>query len=272
MAEQEQDRQPDEEIVQGGPGAEPETEQAPAEESASPGPATEKVKLADTEFELPPEVALALKKEREQRDIEAQRRLSEQSQELGELRKLIEQRVPEPQSEPEPDDPLVGVGDRLFDNPDATVQEIVAAAVAKAMEQTEKKFTDLTAQQQQQAQQQQFWDSFYRDNNDLRREDDHWIVSAVGQEFAGELDPMPISQAKERLAELTRARILNIAKRGQSSNQARPVEAASPPTQTQEGDQEPQVHGSLTDTLKAKRAKRIAAKRAQATGGPPLKE
>lgn len=67
--------------------------------------------------------------------------------------------------------------------------------------------------------QKEFWGDFYRTNSDLKDYD--FIVKAVMSKNAAELSPMSTEEGSDRLAELAREQLLNIAKKvskGKSKN------------------------------------------------------
>lgn len=65
---------------------------------------------------------------------------------------------------------------------------------------------DVRAEYSKTAGQQQFWSDFYTENDDLKQEDD--LVRLVLNQNIGTLADMPVAEAKTKLADLTRQRIL----------------------------------------------------------------
>lgn len=58
-----------------------------------------------------------------------------------------------------------------------------------------------------------FWDDFYRENPSFDRAKDDWVTKAIIAERQAELAPLPVPEAKKRLAQYTSERLLDIHRR-----------------------------------------------------------
>jgi hypothetical protein len=104
-----------------------------------------------------------------------------------------------------------------------------------------------------------FWDNFYRDNADLKDDDD--LVQSTLQKNMAELGNMPVDKAMGRLAELTRDRIMGfMKKRKEPRGQNRAIAEGSNPPSIPRGpvvdDDEDAKQTTMGDLLKSRRAKR----------------
>lgn len=99
-----------------------------------------------------------------------------------------------------------------------------------------------------------FWNGFYKANDDLKDDDD--LVKATLQKHLGELADMPVSKAAERLAELTRERIMRYTGQTPKGGKKAVTEGAGQPTPGRKAP-EPQKAVTLSDIIRARRAKRL---------------
>jgi hypothetical protein len=154
--------------------------------------------------------------------------------------------MPQPQPDPEPDwDKL------LFDNPKEALR-LHGERVARDIE------AKMTKRYQQDVGERDFWTEFYRDNPDLKNDDD--LVKATMQKNMAELAVLVVPDASKKLAELTRARILGYAQL--NGRQPRPatrtrVEGQGSTTERQPAP-EPERPATLGDVLKARRTMRTS--------------
>lgn len=105
---------------------------------------------------------------------------------------------------------------------------------------------------------QRFWTDFYKKNPDL--EEDRDLVELTLNSNLSNLANLPVAEAIEQLADLTRQRILRYSGGGQQkSRQKKPVvEGAESPKPKPPKNEEPNVT-SLSDLIKARKAKRTTA-------------
>lgn len=99
-----------------------------------------------------------------------------------------------------------------------------------------------------------FWGDFYKAHDDLKEDDD--IVKATLQKHLGELADLPVKKASERLAELTRERIMRYTGQTPKGGKKAVTEGAGQPTPGRKAP-EPQKAVTLSDIIRARRAKRI---------------
>lgn len=128
-------------------------------------------------------------------------RLARQERELEELRKRTPPPTPkDPAPRPQADD--FNWDEELFRNPRKTLEkhgQMVAEQVTK----------QLTSQYQRDRGTQKFWEEFYEKHPDLKQ--DHDLIEVTLNSNLSKLATMQVPDAIERLAELTRDRILRYA-------------------------------------------------------------
>ena len=233
-------------ILAGGPGGEmapAPPQQTPPADPPSP-PSRVKMKLGGREVELEPEIAEVV----QSREREFQQKLSEHSNELGELRRFrqsVQQTVTPPAAPQAPE-----LETLLFENPKAALSRL-------RQEITE----DVTQQYRQDQHRQQFWRDFYRANDDLDSSDE-LMVQAVMSSHWGELQALPMSEAIKRIGDMTRNEILRISKKLKTGGETLPVnraivEGAGVPAPKRTASTEPDdgIH-SLSDVLRKRREQR----------------
>jgi hypothetical protein len=199
------------------------------------------------EFVVDPNLAQAL----QAREQGFNRKLSETSQELGELRKLRQQVAQPPPAQPtQPAQPDIAT--LLFTDP--------AQALAIHEQQIMAKISQAY---QADVNQRKFWADFYADNDDLDPAVDDKLVKVVMQENYTELNSLPLSDARKKLADLTRHEILRLTQRNKQPTQpgGPMVEPASPRTPQVPQPETQQPVRSLTDLIMAKRAQRTNGRR-----------
>lgn len=250
MAEKKgQEPQPPVEPISGGP--------AETTPETTPAPKYVPIKYGDKEIPVSEEAAQAW----EQREREYARKFSERSDELGQLRKWkasVEQTITPKPAEPD-------LNTLWFENPTKAaelIQEQTYQRVASEYEKREK------ARAQQEALD-RFFDGFYRKNDDLR--EDEWVVKGVMSEHFDELADLPTVKAQEKLADLTRERIIKLTRKVKVSEPdnprsraglSEPASGERPPRPTRSEDDGPK---SLGDVIKARaEARRKASVRTAA--------
>lgn len=221
--------------VVGGPGAEPEP----------PQPKLVTVKHGGRELQVSEDVAAVW----QEREREYEQRMSKQGAELGEYRKRWQQVEPllkQPETPKEPD-----INTLWFENPQAAYQKIVTDVETK-----------IEAKYRQDQAFRSFWDGFYRKHDDLREDD--WVAKTVFQENFNELAELTPDKAQEKLGELTREKILRVARKFKTTddNRTRPtlLEPASgdrPPRPTR--NEEDEGPNSISELIQQRRAARRAA-------------
>ena len=192
---------PDEGLLVGGPHGQP----PPPEEGGEPAtPSAETVKLAGKEFALDPEVAQAI----QAREQEMQRKLTEHSQELGDLRRRDQERLAAEEAARKAAMPQQDISSRLFEQPEVVLNELEERIVNR-----------MTGMYAQQTSQNDFWQSFYAQNPDLDRLTDHFIVQAVLNQHMPELQAASTKtgEAQAKLGELTRTQILRLSQKQSQS-------------------------------------------------------
>lgn len=98
-----------------------------------------------------------------------------------------------------------------------------------------------------------FWSAFYTDHADLKGDDD--IVKAILQANLADLAPMPVKAAGDKLAELTRSRILKYTG-GKLPGGKKAVAEGNGQGVPVKKDPEPDKVVTLSQLLRARRAKR----------------
>lgn len=174
-----------------------------------------------------------------------QDQLARVQQELDSTRRQIPPPQPKPQVlEEEPDwDKL------LYDDPKKAMQlhgEMIARKVTQ----------DLTTRYERDKGTDKFWSNFYAKHDDLKKDDD--LVKVLLQANLPTLANIPVDEAMDKLADLTRDRILRYSGgRAPSGKKAR-AEGAEPPSAKRP---EPDTNKptSLSDIIKARRSKRATA-------------
>jgi hypothetical protein len=148
---------------------------------------------------------------------ELQSKFDRQERELQELRRAAQPPAP-PSKDPDDD---IDWDQEFFNSP--------KKALARHAEIVEKRVTNrLTSAYQRDRSTQTFWDQFYDKHPDLKQ--DHDLVDVTLKSNLAEMSSMPVTQAMERLADLTRDRILRYAGGGTKPRAPKArAEGASPP-------------------------------------------
>lgn len=176
------------EPIQGGPGGEPEQR---------PEPKLVAVKYGGREMQVPEDVASAWS----EREREFEQRFSRQGAELGDLRKRwqsVEETTRSSTRREEPKEPDINT--LWFENPQKAA-ELIEQRITSGIESRYRQDQALKG----------FWDGFYRANDDLR--EDEWVVQGVFRDHFDEIADLPRTKAQEKLAELTREKILRLTRK-----------------------------------------------------------
>jgi hypothetical protein len=99
-----------------------------------------------------------------------------------------------------------------------------------------------------------FWGSFYKEHDDLKDDDD--LVKATLTKHLSELADLPVKKASERLAELTRERIMRYTGQNPKGGKKAVTEGAAPPSPGKKEPEKAKVV-TLSDIIRARRAKRV---------------
>jgi len=231
--------------VVGGPGGDP---------TGSPvQPQGIEVTLNGRQFMVSPEIADAMGV----RDRQIDAKLSENSRELGELRKLKPAPDPNPNPNPDPDPQPPSRGDRFFEDPDAVLNER-----DKALE--ERIVTRVTTAYTRDKAQNDFWNDLYKANTDLDRATDHTLVRGIMQDNYAEIEHMNTPEAITKIADLTRQRILSMSRRMKATSPSEPsrtvVEPTGGPTGSPPAPNAEERPTSLGGVIKKRQQNRAAAR------------
>lgn len=163
-----------------------------------------------------------------------------------ELRKSIPRPPSSPAQQDEEDD--VDWEKELFANPKAAMTKAMAMATQRAEK-------NIRAEVQRDSGTRDFWNEFYRKNNDLR--DDHDLVEVILNKNLPELSDLPIDKGYERLAELTRDRIMRYMNAPKGGRKATAEGASAIPGEpkVRKVPEEAKIK-SLSDILKERRQRR----------------
>ena len=227
-------------VIQGGP------ETAPPAEPKRPAadePKLVAVKLSGREFNLPEDVAQAL----QAREQEFGQKLSEHSNELGELRKFrqsVQQTVIPPQ------DQKRDLGTLLFENPNE--------ALGRLRQEIKEEMRMEYGRDQSE---QKFWQGLYRKHDDLEGEET--LIRAVMQQHWGDLQALPVGDAQDKIADMTRSEILRISKKLRSGKdeelpQDRAVVEGAGSAAPRRKAAEPEGPKSLSEVIRANRTRRLS--------------
>lgn len=156
-------------------------------------------------------------------------------------------RAPAPAPAPTPKEPEIDWEDLMFKDPkeyNRLLRENVKKEIAN----------ELRGEYQKDQGTKDFWNAFYTDHPDLKGDDD--LVKTILNSNLSDLAPMPVKAAGDKLAELTRARILKYTGGKMPAGKKVVTEGAGSPTPPKKETQ-PNAVVSLSDLLRARRAKRM---------------
>lgn len=157
---------------------------------------------------------------------------------------------PKKEEEPEPDWEKM-----LYDDPKAFVSTL-SGRIAKQVS------TELGTKYQRDQGEKEFWSDFYSENDDLREDRD--LVQATLSSNLNILGDMPVSQARKKLADLTRERIMRYTGKREKKDGEEPkarVEGARSPRAPQKPAKDDKVV-TLSDIIRNRRANRMKARTA----------
>jgi hypothetical protein len=227
----------------------------------APEPKTEdtiaEIDVGGQKFVVDPALAAALKKTQRQEED----RYSVLQTNLQKLQDEVRQKGSPVPSEA-PKDELMGNTDLLFSNPEAFL--------AKFQERIETKVkTELTTEYQRAEGRKQFWDTFYKTNDDIKRES-QLLVDAVMNRDYEELAALPVGRQFEALGEKVREEMLKIVgKKKSDDSQSGPkprLEGGSTPSPRPAPGATPQASNqvvSISDIVREKREARVKARTKQ---------
>lgn len=155
---------------------------------------------------------------------EMQARLDRQEQELQQLRRSTAPPQPKETTPSAPPSVLDEAEDRLYREPKKFLAEFGNEVASRVTEQVTK---SLTSQYQRDRGTQKFWEDFYQAHPDLKV--DHDLVEVVLNSNLAEMSSIPVPKAMERLADLTRERILRYTGGAGKSKPKAKAEGAAPP-------------------------------------------
>ena len=188
-----------------------------------------------------------------QGDSKPEPKLDPRDQELQALRSTVNElqssiaslRSPQPKApepEPEPD-----WEDLMFKDP-RKYHQMLRDSVKKEIS------TELRGEYQKDQGTQQFWSAFYKDHKDLEGDDD--LVRATLQANLADLAPMPVKAAGDKLAELTRNRILRYTGGKIPSGKKAVAEGQGNPTPKKVAP-EPSTVVTLSQLIRARKERRM---------------
>jgi hypothetical protein len=181
----------DAEVLSGGPGIES------PEPKESPAPVTrKKVKLSGNEYEVDDALSAAI----EAREAEFQRKLSEQSEEVGRARDIISKWKPiETKSEVKDEDEELAA--LMFENPKEAIKRIRQTTVKEV----EAKYNADQGQRE-------FWQDFYAAHPELRHAG--WVAQQVLTQNFESWRTLSVRASIEKLAVATKEQILALNQEG----------------------------------------------------------
>lgn len=152
-------------------------------------------------------------------------------------------RTPKPKvvQQPEPD-----WEDLLFTDPKAAVS-LIKKTIRDELT------SELTTTYKRDQGEKAFWDDFYKAHDDLKDDDD--LVRATLNKNLSDLADLPVKKAAEKLAELTRERIMRYTGNNPKGGKKAVTEGAGQPTKGKVEPEKPKVV-TLSDIIRARRAKR----------------
>lgn len=172
------------EVVQGGPGLE-------APETEVPLVSKKKVKLSGKEFELDSDIAAAL----EEREAEFQKKLSEQSEEVGRARTILETYNRPVVTTNEPVDEDEEIAKLMFENPVAAVKKIRQSTMKEA-----------EARYEKDQGQREYWQMFVSQYPELKNA--LWVAQQVLSNNFNAWRSKTVNETLKLLAQATKEQIL----------------------------------------------------------------
>ncbi len=160
------------------------------------------VKISGTDYTMSPEAAAALYA----REDEFNKKLSEHSAELGDLRKRAETPAVSPEVTPSEN-----IEELLFENPRKAV-EIIEANITE----------NILKQYNQMKAEQDFFTEFYKINPDINRDTDHFLVESKLKAMWNTHQHLSLTEFSERLANEVRSYLLSVRKTTPSNIEVKP--------------------------------------------------
>lgn len=221
--------------------------------AADDAPKAEKVSVGGKEFEVPADLAAAIKAARS----EAESKTTEGAAREAELRRQLEAATKKPatgddKGDKDPNDELA---DLIFTDPKAALKALESRIMAAVEGKTAMKSAQAA-----------FWQQFYEKNPELKGAE--LVVEGVMGKNMGVLNPLPVEKASERLAELAHETLLKLGVNKKQSKKGKQAEGGtestggrSKDTDDVSEDSRSQQSGGISATLKARQqARRDAAR------------
>lgn len=174
------------------------------------------------------------------------KRLDDQQRELENLRRQTPPAQPKPQPEPKNEDDI-DWEELLYKDPKKAL-ELHGQRVAQQVT------TQIRNEYQKEKGTEKFWNGFYEKHKDLKA--DHDLVDMTLKANLNTLANIPIDEAMEKLADLTRTRIMRYAGNKAPGKKVR-VEGSDPPRPKKE-EVPSDKPSSLSDIIKARKSSRRA--------------
>lgn len=242
----------DADVMIGAPGAEPPREPAPEPQP----PTTTKLKLGGKEYDVTPDVAEAIESYRRELNERDGRRGSEVERirrEMEDLRKT----VTKPAEPKQPDAPLPPNPLLVLQDPEAYQREMLAyvnAVNAQRDQALRQEYTQAEQTRQQELDRKMNWDrhvaKFYQTHPDLVGEED--LVDIVWRQNFDEIRDLPVTDGFERIADLTRNRILRYAGKAKDAPAAPKLEGSRTKQTAPVSPAKDEPTGSLSASIRAR--------------------
>lgn len=183
-----------------------------------------------------------------------QDRVSKQDEELARLRNKPPEKT---DLRPNPKVDAIDWETELFTNTNEAIKKLTAQIRQEVA-------GELTQSYRKDQGEKQFWTDFYKSNKDLKEDTDDDLVKAMLAKHYNELADLPTKKAGSRLAELTRERIMQYTGKTPKGSGRAVAEGSSQGTSGTKSDEEPPKPATLSDIIRARRAKRYSKQKATA--------
>ncbi len=245
--------QPSKDPIVGGPGQED-----------PPGPEAQvEVTRGGIKFLVNQDVADAMQQHDTDREAQFNRKMGENSEELGRLRKEVRERETPPDGEVRR--PPAGGGGEEEDL-DALFLHSPTKAINLVLDQRDQKMkSDLRSEYNTDRAQEKWWGKFWRNHPDLDAESDQFLVNAVMLNQFSELKGLDEEASIKKVGELTRSKILAVSKRINTDDDPPPggrdrLEAGGTAGLGDGGRPAPRPTRTATQVLKDRKTKRSEAR------------
>ena len=245
--------QPTDGPIVGGPG-----------QDIPPGAPTQvEVTRGGIKFLVNQDVADAMQQHDTDREAQFNRKMGENSEELGRLRKEARDRVTPP-ADDDRRPPAGGAGEE--EDLDALFLHSPTKAINVVLDQRDQKMKgELRAEYTTDRAQEKWWGKFWRSHPDLEPENDQFLVNAVMLNQFSELKGLDEEESIKRVGELTRSKILSVSKRINTGDDPPPggrdrLEAGGTEGPGDKGKPAPVSTRTATQVLKDRKAKRSEAR------------